>query len=209
MSEWPMRGHFRYLRFKTFLMTLRTPQWEVFWALLLSSEHSGVPEDSQPPTFPSVGLHPHTWPKWGCDTLLANLFSLCAFYWEYEFFLECVLEYVPLDVMAIVSIFANCPYGGLLQNLNRNGIELFTRTCLSFRLSKVISLQCFLIIFFIFSNCFKSFLTLGYRRGFLRRRGINWRRKRGTSFQRPRLQRQNVCKFMLLLQSLLLLFQLL
>jgi len=35
--------------------------------LLSSSEHSGVPEDSQPPTFPSVGLHPHTWPKWGCD----------------------------------------------------------------------------------------------------------------------------------------------
>jgi hypothetical protein len=27
----------------------------------------GVREDSQPPTFPSVGLHPHTWPKWGCD----------------------------------------------------------------------------------------------------------------------------------------------
>jgi len=33
----------------------------------LSSKHSGVPEDSQPPTFPSVRLHPHTWPKWGCD----------------------------------------------------------------------------------------------------------------------------------------------
>ncbi len=39
----------------------------MFWALLSSSEHSGVPEDFQPPTFPSVGLHPHTWPKWGCD----------------------------------------------------------------------------------------------------------------------------------------------
>ncbi len=35
--------------------------------MLSSSKHSGVPEDSQPPTFPSVGLHPHTWPKWGCD----------------------------------------------------------------------------------------------------------------------------------------------
>ncbi len=62
-----MRGHFRYLRFKTFPMTPRTPQCEVFFPLLSSSEHSGVPEDSQPPTFPSVGLHPHTWPKWGCD----------------------------------------------------------------------------------------------------------------------------------------------
>jgi len=48
-------------------MTLRTPQCEVFCPLLSSSEHSGVPEDSQPLTFPSVGLHPHTWPKWGCD----------------------------------------------------------------------------------------------------------------------------------------------
>jgi hypothetical protein len=25
-----------------------------------------------PPTFPSVGLHPHTWPKWGCDTYLCK-----------------------------------------------------------------------------------------------------------------------------------------
>jgi len=48
-------------------MTPRTPQCEVFWALLSSSKHSGVPKDSKPSTFPSVGLHPHTWPKWGCD----------------------------------------------------------------------------------------------------------------------------------------------
>jgi hypothetical protein len=68
MSKWSMRGHFRYLCFKTFTLTPRTPQCEVFWTLLLSSEHSGVPEDSKSPTFASVGLHPHTWPKWGCDT---------------------------------------------------------------------------------------------------------------------------------------------
>ncbi len=68
-----MRGHFRYLRFKTFPMTLRKPQCEVFWALLSSSEHSGVPEDSKSPTFPSVGLHPHTWPKWGCNRCLWEL----------------------------------------------------------------------------------------------------------------------------------------
>jgi hypothetical protein len=68
MSKWPMRGHFRYLSFKTFSTTPRTPQCKVFWALLWSSKHSGVPEDSKSPTFPSVGLHPHTWPKWGCDT---------------------------------------------------------------------------------------------------------------------------------------------
>jgi len=63
-----MRGYFQYLRFKTFPTTPRTPQCEVFWALLSSSKHLGVPADSKPPTFPSVGLHPHTWPKWGCDT---------------------------------------------------------------------------------------------------------------------------------------------
>jgi hypothetical protein len=45
-------------------------QCEVFWVLLSSSKHSGVPEDSKSPTFPSVGLHPHTWPKWGCDTFI-------------------------------------------------------------------------------------------------------------------------------------------
>jgi len=67
MFKWPMRGHFRYVRFKTFPTTPRTPQWKVFWAFLSSSKHSGVPEDSKPPTFPSVGLHPHTWPKWGYD----------------------------------------------------------------------------------------------------------------------------------------------
>jgi hypothetical protein len=64
-----MRGHFRYLRFKTFPMSLRTPQCKVFWALLSSSKRSGVPEDSKSSTFPSVGLHPHTWPKWGCDNV--------------------------------------------------------------------------------------------------------------------------------------------
>ncbi|CAM6044231.1 unnamed protein product, partial [Sphagnum compactum] len=53
MSKWPMRGHFRYLRFKTFPMTPRTRLCEVFWALLSSSKHSGVLEDSKSPTFPS------------------------------------------------------------------------------------------------------------------------------------------------------------
>jgi hypothetical protein len=48
---------------RPFPMTPRTRQCEVFWALLSSSEHSGVPEDSKSSLFPSVGLHPHTWPK--------------------------------------------------------------------------------------------------------------------------------------------------
>jgi hypothetical protein len=58
MFKWPMRGHFLYLRFKAFSMRPRTPQCEVFWGLLLSSEHSGVSKDSESSLFPSVGLHP-------------------------------------------------------------------------------------------------------------------------------------------------------
>jgi len=58
MSKWPMRGHFRYLRFKTFPMTARTPQCEVFWALLSNPKHSGVPEDSKSPTLEVLGFTP-------------------------------------------------------------------------------------------------------------------------------------------------------
>ncbi len=56
MSKWPMRGHFRHLRFKTFPMTPRTPQCEVFWPLLLNSKHSGVSEDSKSPTLGVLGF---------------------------------------------------------------------------------------------------------------------------------------------------------
>jgi hypothetical protein len=58
MSKWPMRGHFGYLRFKTFPMTPRTFQCEVFWALLLSSKRLGVPEDSKSPTLEVLGFTP-------------------------------------------------------------------------------------------------------------------------------------------------------
>jgi hypothetical protein len=53
-----MRGHFRYLRFKTFQMTPKTPQCEVFWALLSNPKHSGVPEDSKSPTLGMLGFNP-------------------------------------------------------------------------------------------------------------------------------------------------------
>ncbi len=53
-----MWGHFLYLRFKTFPMTPRTPQYEVFWALLSNSKHSGVPEDSKSPTLEVLGFTP-------------------------------------------------------------------------------------------------------------------------------------------------------
>jgi len=58
MSKWSMRGHFQYLRFKTFPMTSRTFRCEVFWALLSNSKHSGVPEDSKSPTLGVLGLTP-------------------------------------------------------------------------------------------------------------------------------------------------------
>jgi hypothetical protein len=39
-------------------MTPRTPQCEVFWALLSISKHSGVPEDSKSPTLEVLGFTP-------------------------------------------------------------------------------------------------------------------------------------------------------
>jgi hypothetical protein len=39
-------------------MTPRTPQYEVFWALLSNSKHSGVPEDSKSPTLEVLGFTP-------------------------------------------------------------------------------------------------------------------------------------------------------
>ncbi len=58
MSKQRMRGHFRYLRFKTFPMTPITPQCEVFWSSKSSSEFSGVPEDSNPNFFQVLGFTP-------------------------------------------------------------------------------------------------------------------------------------------------------
>jgi hypothetical protein len=39
-------------------MTSRTSQCKVFWALLSSSKHSGVPEDSKSPTLGVLGFTP-------------------------------------------------------------------------------------------------------------------------------------------------------
>jgi hypothetical protein len=46
-------------------------------------------------------------------SLLVNLFSLCASWWEYELFLEFVPKYAPLDAMVIVVIIANHHSGDL------------------------------------------------------------------------------------------------
>jgi hypothetical protein len=53
MSKWQMRGQFRHLHFKTFLMTPRTPQFEVFWPFNSSSKFLWVSEDSK---FPLLGV---------------------------------------------------------------------------------------------------------------------------------------------------------
>jgi hypothetical protein len=64
---------FRYLRFKTFSMTPRTPQCKVFWALLLNSKHSGVPKDSKSPTLEVLGFTP-TLGQSGVATMVVNNF---------------------------------------------------------------------------------------------------------------------------------------
>jgi hypothetical protein len=93
-----MWGHFRYLRFKTFPMTLRTPQGEVFCPLLLNSKHSGVPEDSKSPTLgvwissshlAKVGLRhvscsfltSYLYPLncFSCEDVICGTFCFCSF----------------------------------------------------------------------------------------------------------------------------------
>jgi hypothetical protein len=72
MSKWSMRGHFHYLRFKNFPMTPRTPQCEVFWALLSNSKHLGVLEDSKSPTLGVLGFTP-TLGQSGVATLVQSM----------------------------------------------------------------------------------------------------------------------------------------
>jgi hypothetical protein len=52
-------------------MTPRTPQGEVFCPLLSNSKDSGVPGTPNPQLW-ECEFHPHTWPKWGCDTFGAK-----------------------------------------------------------------------------------------------------------------------------------------
>jgi hypothetical protein len=72
MSKWVIRGHFGHLRFKSFPLIWRTHQGEEIWPLKLSSEFSGVPEDS---IFPLLGMQvafSHLAPKWGCDKIVVS-----------------------------------------------------------------------------------------------------------------------------------------
>jgi len=40
--------------------------------LAVEPQTFGSPEGLQVPNFGSVGIHPHTWPKWGCDNIDIN-----------------------------------------------------------------------------------------------------------------------------------------
>jgi len=77
MSKWPMRGHFGHLNFKTFPMTPRKPQCELFWSLLSNSKHSGVLEDSKSPTL-GVGVSSSHFTQSGVATYLAYSVKLCS-----------------------------------------------------------------------------------------------------------------------------------
>jgi hypothetical protein len=100
-------------------MTPRTSQCEVFWALLSSSKHLGILEDFKPTTFPSVGLHPHTWPKWGCDIIFSYPYAnnaltthnQCGFYG-----LRQVLHFAPFKQCALIIIMWVLLHG-VLQNI--------------------------------------------------------------------------------------------
>ncbi len=54
-------------------MTPRTPQCKVFWALLSSFEHSGVPEDSKSPTLEVLGFTPPHLAKVGLRHLINKI----------------------------------------------------------------------------------------------------------------------------------------
>jgi hypothetical protein len=70
MSELPMRGHFRYLRFKTFSMTPRTPQCEVFCPFLSSSELRESRETPNSQLFQVLGFTPPHLVKLGLRHIL-------------------------------------------------------------------------------------------------------------------------------------------
>jgi hypothetical protein len=106
--------------------------------------------------------------------------------------------------VALLVLVAICPFASFFKIKNGNGINLLTKTCLSFGLPKIIYFQSFLVISFVFSNILKKKFKLKYRKRSLRRRRIiNWRRKWQTSFWKPRLQRQNICKSLLFSLSIL------
>jgi hypothetical protein len=65
-------------------MTPRTPQCEVFWAFLLNSKHSGVPEDFKSPTLEVLGFTP-TLGQSGVATFIVSKESK-PHYYNFKFF---------------------------------------------------------------------------------------------------------------------------
>ncbi len=95
MSKWPMRGHFRYLRFKTFPMTSRKPQCEVFCPFLSNSEHSGVPEDSNSQLFQVLGFTPTLGQSGVATTIVINNKNLVAKTKQLQVVVNVMVTYWP------------------------------------------------------------------------------------------------------------------
>jgi hypothetical protein len=96
MSKWPMRGQFRHLHFKTFPMTPRKPQCEVFWPFNSSSEFSEVPEDSK---FPLLGV-------WASPSHLAQ--SGVATHINFQSFHELAKSSLILGLSCLLHVNFTC-----------------------------------------------------------------------------------------------------
>jgi len=83
-------------------MTPRTPQCEVFWALLSNSKHLGVPEDSKSPTLGVLGFTP-TLGQSGVTTTVVSLVSpeLPMAYFNTKGVLECELTNLLVGLMQV------------------------------------------------------------------------------------------------------------
>ncbi len=136
MSKWPMRGHFRYLRFKTFQMTSRTLQCKVFWALLSNSKHSGVPKDSKSPTLEVLGFTP-TLGQSGVATL-GPTFGFFEEFWGTSNFLYDFIIFSDLSthLEKLTKNILKCKKYGINLNLEKFAFMVCSRTILRFVISK-------------------------------------------------------------------------
>jgi hypothetical protein len=83
-------------------MTPRTPQCEVFWALLLNPKHSGVSEDSKSPTLEVLGFTP-TLGQSGVATQTLELTK----YIRLLIVLECLLILMHVNMLIILNTFTS------------------------------------------------------------------------------------------------------
>ncbi len=92
-------GIFDIYVFKTFPMTPRTPQCEVFCALLSSSEHSGVPEDSNSQLFQVLGFTPTL----GQSGVATGNFIILSCTCISKSVLKCILKHANFQYYAMKS----------------------------------------------------------------------------------------------------------